>query len=70
MSLAVLARHWGGWFASPELWRGGQGGAAGGRGVAHGLSVFWPQVWAYQVYTQVECSQAQVKSQRRRGPSL
>lgn len=47
--------------------RKGQGGVPGGRVAAHG-SFFWPQVWVCQVYTQVECSQAQVKSKRRRGP--
>lgn len=30
--------------------------------------LLWPQVWGSQVYTQVECSQAQVRASRRRGP--
>lgn len=63
-------RNWGSWFVNPGAMggRAREGWVPGGWVAAHGSSLFWPQVWGYQVYSQVECSQAQVKSKRRKVP--
>lgn len=47
----------------------GPGGVPRDWAAAHGSNLFsWPQVWGCQVYTQVECSQAQVRTRGRREP--
>ena len=32
------------------------------------MLLLWPQVWGSQVYSQAECSPAQVRARRERGP--